>query len=90
MKLIIDIDENLFTRLFDNGVELSPEDAEKLATIVRNGKPCANQPKAKWIIQSTGDMTNYFICSRCHKAGDGWDSFCRRCGAQMDVKEAKN
>lgn len=37
MKILIDIDPNLYTRLYDNGSELSEEDVGALATTVRNG-----------------------------------------------------
>lgn len=39
MKLIIDVDENVFTRLFDNGVDTSLEDRKVIDRAVRNGKP---------------------------------------------------
>lgn len=39
MKIVIDIDENVFTRLFDNGVDTSPEDREVIDRAVRNGIP---------------------------------------------------
>ena len=39
MKFLIDIQEDVFTRLFDNGVELSPEDADVIATAIRKGIP---------------------------------------------------
>lgn len=39
MKIVIDIDENVFTRLFDNGVDTSPEDREVIDRTVRNGIP---------------------------------------------------
>lgn len=42
MKIVIDIDENVFTRLFDNGIEdyeISPEDISAMATAIRSGTP---------------------------------------------------
>lgn len=39
MKLIIDIDDNVFTRLFDNGVDTSSDDREAIDRAVRNGMP---------------------------------------------------
>ena len=40
MKLIIDIDENIFTRLYDNGVEgVSVEDELEIEKVIRNGTP---------------------------------------------------
>ena len=37
MKIVIDIDENVFTRLFDNGVDTSSEDRKVIDRAVRNG-----------------------------------------------------
>lgn len=45
MKLIVDIDENLYTRLFDNGDNEIDDMAEALA-VLRKGTPA---PKGKWI-----------------------------------------
>jgi len=42
MKLIIDIDENVFTRLFDNGIEdyaIVNDDLFKIAKAIRKGTP---------------------------------------------------
>ena len=38
MKIVIDIDDNLYTRLFDNGVD-NYDDAENMATAIRKGTP---------------------------------------------------
>lgn len=39
MKLIIDIDDNVFTRLFDNGVDTSSDDRKVIDRAIRNGMP---------------------------------------------------
>lgn len=42
MKLIIDIDENVYTRLFDNGIqdnEIATDDICEMARALRLGKP---------------------------------------------------
>lgn len=42
MKYVIDIDENVFTRLFDNGTEdyeISNDDLSTITKAIRNGKP---------------------------------------------------
>ena len=39
MKVIIDIGENLYTRLFDNGIETSLEDRKVIDKAIRNGTP---------------------------------------------------
>ena len=38
MQIVIDIDENLYTRLFDNGVD-NYDDAEDMAKAIRKGIP---------------------------------------------------
>ena len=45
MQLLINIDENLFTRLFDNGIELSEEDRKQMETSVRTGTPMWSIPE---------------------------------------------
>ena len=39
MKIVIDIDNNVFTRLFDNGVDTSLEDRKVIDTAIRTGIP---------------------------------------------------
>ena len=42
MKIVIDIDENVFTRLFDNGIqdnEIAVDDVCEMARALRLGKP---------------------------------------------------
>ena len=41
------------------------------------------RPHGKAIIRTNGDMSNYYIYSECHKPIDGWDMFCKNCGADM-------
>lgn len=36
----------------------------------------------RWVV--AGKTTHYFICSVCGEPGDGWDNYCRSCGARMD------
>jgi len=80
MKLIIDIDDNVFTRLFDNGVDISMSDAEKLATTIRKGEPY-ERPTGHW--ESVGFVNMkyaWFRCSNCHKTTkiymDSSNDFC--------------
>lgn len=35
------------------------------------------------LIQSSSDWNNYYVCSECRKPIDGFDSYCRHCGAVM-------
>ena len=38
MKIVIEIDDNLYTRLFDNGID-NYDDAEDMAKAIRKGTP---------------------------------------------------
>lgn len=59
MKLIIDIDENIFTRLYDNGHDVSVEDELAIETAIRNGTPISdnatNGEVVKFIFTNTLD-----------------------------------
>lgn len=52
MKLIIDIDDNVFTRLFDNGVDTSSDDREVIDRAVRNGTPYEERSQGDLISRS--------------------------------------
>lgn len=39
----------------------------------------------KWVV--AGDTTHYYICSVCGEPGDGFDNYCRSCGAKMEGAE---
>lgn len=51
------------------------DDIDNAPTIdpVRNGR---------WEV--AGNTTHYYTCSLCGKPGDGFDNYCRSCGAKMD------
>lgn len=82
MKLIVDIDENLYTRLFDNGDNEIDDMAEALV-VLRKGTPA---PKGKWV----RDKDGYWVCSVCGAIGasphvsEPPDRYCHECGAQME------
>lgn len=46
MKVLIDISEDVFTRLFDNGVDASIDDLRQLETTVRKGTPIPKEKSA--------------------------------------------
>ena len=57
-------------KMFENAIESAPTiEAEP----VRRGK---------WVV--AGNTTHYYICSVCGKPGDGFDIYCRSCGAKME------
>lgn len=39
IKLVIKMDVDVYTRLFDNGTETSPDDRRAIETAIRNGTP---------------------------------------------------
>ena len=43
MQVLIKMDENLYTRLFDNGVEFNTDDQYELEQAVRHGKVLPNE-----------------------------------------------
>lgn len=43
--------------------------------------------RGKWVV--AGETTHYYICSICGKPGDGFDNYCRGCGALMDIIQGK-
>lgn len=89
MKLMIDIDDNVFTRLFDNGVDTSSEDRKVIDRAVRNGTPYEERPQGEWIEKVerrgcfAGDKTVYsYTCPFCRAKEFKKYPFCH-CGADM-------
>lgn len=76
MQIVIDIDENVFTRLFDNGVDTSSEDRDAIDRAVRNGTVL---PKEHGRLIDA-DKILYFRCSSnvldCPKS---YDFICQHC-----------
>ena len=56
MKIVIDIDENLYTRLFDNGVD-NYDDAVDMAKAIRNGTPL---PKGHGKLKDVDELYSIF------------------------------
>ena len=99
MKIVIDIDENVFTRLFDNGVNTSLEDRKAIDQAVRNGKLYEERPKGKWEYNQYDGNPNIgnWHCSECKYIdyGGGYNqkphyNFCPTCGADMRYKKGNN
>ena len=51
MQIVIDIDNNLYTRLFDNG-KIDAADMLKVCAVVRKGIPLPQE--YKWLIEHAG------------------------------------
>ena len=92
MQIVIDIDDNLYTRLFDNGVD-NYDDAEDMATAIRKGTPLQSvEPErktGKWIdypFENVLGIKMYdYRCNLCAYFGNGKTKFCPNCGAKMEV-----
>lgn len=93
MKRIIDIDENIFTRLFDcvddDELSLSHDELDKLETSVRNSLPYEERPQGRWIrYKNNPTQPEHIKCSNC---GQYWSiadhdkifDICFKCGADM-------
>lgn len=60
MQIVIDIDDNLYTRLFDNGVD-NYDDAVDMAKAIRKGTPL---PKGHGRLVDAKEVYKKFYC-RC-------------------------
>lgn len=66
MKLVIDIDENVFTRLFDNSTEdygIRNDDIFDMARSIRNGTPL---PKGHGRLIDGDYLYKKFVANKCH------------------------
>ena len=77
MKLIIDIPEDVYTRLFDNGIqdnEIATDDICEMARALRLGKPlpdnptngaviCLLYPNLRYVIQNNRVITTIGVAS---------------------------
>lgn len=104
MKLIIDIPEDVYTRLFDNGMqdnEIAVDDICEMARSLRLGTPIPDNATnermiGSWIKSRDSYGTNHFTCPFCEhdiatRNADNWDdNYCSNCGARMVRKENNN
>lgn len=63
MKLIIDIGDNLYTRLYDNG-DIDAVDMLKACVAIRKGTPL---PKGHGRLLDMKELINYIIRDNCDK-----------------------
>ena len=74
MKIVIDIDDNLYTRLFDNGVD-NYDDAVDMAKAIRKGTPLNSCKDCKYfetdVIAKVGEIPLIVGHEMCSKWGDG-------------------
>ena len=70
MKIVINIDDNLYTRLFDNGVD-NYDDAVDMAKAIRKGTPLPKchkrliyEPTKEEIEKTVGGQSDFAECIR--------------------------
>ena len=75
-----------YTPVINSTTKVFPETESH--TIYTDGPMIEYAPvkHGKWIV--AGNTTHYYICSICGKPGDGFDNYCRSCGAKMDNEMA--
>lgn len=90
MKLIIDINENVYTRLFDNGIqdnEIATDDICEMARALRLGKPLTVENLREDIEQLPSvrpqAQTGYWI-EKYHEAFNKY--YCDKCGFGSELK----
>lgn len=47
---------------------------------IRNAPTIDPVRHGRWVV--AGKITRYYVCSVCGKPGDGFDNYCRSCGAK--------
>ena len=93
MKLIIDIDKQIFDKLTEYGEPLSAGNGfhDAILKAVANGKPIEalkeERTQGKWI-EGGKDVTGQyffdeFICNQCFVVVTDKSNFCPKCGADM-------
>ena len=85
MKLLIDIDDNLYTRLFDNGVD-NYDDAADMAKAIRTGTPLQ---KGRWEYRDAALAKSCAAsCSNCGYVNLSYRTpYCPNCLAIMEVEK---
>lgn len=82
MEIVIDIDENVFTRLFDNGIEdyaTVNDDLFAIAKSIRNGTPL---PKRHGRLIDADEL---WECQYCIDGGDYHDDY-----HVVDIEDIRN
>ena len=98
MKLIIDIDEELYEAYKGRPPRLGDEGMDMIAQAIANGTPYEERPQGEWITwEEAGNYIaspNRYECSCCHDSAqvlvngiELLSDFCPNCGADMRGKE---
>jgi len=77
MKLLIDVDEELVCKGFEQ--PLTEEERDILIRAIGNGKSYEERPKGEWKLHGM-----IYYCSECgHECGESGDNYCGNCGTDM-------
>lgn len=79
MKLVIDIPEDIYTRLFDNGEDIAKADISEIAKAIRKGETFK---MGHWI----KNERSFYTCDKCGFANHynlKKYNYCPNCGAKM-------
>ena len=81
MKLIIDINENEYKALINDGIQNHIALADEL---IKNGTPYTERPQGEWNYIQAGMCVCQFCGAMPHKE---YKNFCAKCGADMRGEE---
>lgn len=88
MKLVIDIDENVYTRLFDNGEDIAKVDISEIAKAIRKGKTFKTGHWINMLDLKSSIYQPFYKCSECGYFDFVDANFCPLCGSRM-IKEGE-
>lgn len=90
MKLIIDIDEEMYKRIC--GAQSAPDmygtDVVNAINRIKKGIPCNNLQQGEWLWLGDNPNPNHkWSCNKCGRGVKEQENFCPNCGAKMGSKE---
>lgn len=94
MKIVIDIDDNIFDSIVGHGI--GSVDAQHIEHIIMNGTPYEERPKGKWLSHyeycakhgcCPSALIAFWWCAQCEQGVSHPTNFCPNCGADMRGKE---
>ena len=88
MDLIVHISDDVYTRLFDNGIEPSESDRDAIDTAIRKGKHIGDRSSGKWIkhigMNHECPICGAFFPLEEFKKRPFKVNFCIACGAKLE------
>lgn len=84
MKIVIDIDDNLYARLFDNGID-NYDDAVDMAKAIRKGTPLPKCNRCKYY-EGVHNVQGHAPCEYHKIGGVLWNWYCSQFKADKEVE----